>query len=88
MAAWVWILIAIGVVVVLAALVLGVVRGRTKKLEERREKTRALRQEADTRERAAHEHEQHAREARKVAAEVGARADELDPDRETPEEAE
>jgi hypothetical protein len=54
-----------------------------------------LRQEADTRTRQAEERESlareqelQARESRRVAAEVGARADMLDPDREAPPEDE
>jgi len=86
MAAWVWVLIAIGVLVVLGLAIFGARRGREK--AQRREQAQELRQEADARtrqaeerERVAHEQQQQAREARKVAAEVGARADRLDPDR-------
>jgi FtsZ-interacting cell division protein ZipA len=91
MAAWIWILIAIGVVVVLALVVVGALRGREK--TQRREKAQELRQQADThrqqaeeRERVAQEQVQQARESRRVAAEVGARADRIDPDREQPED--
>lgn len=91
MAAWVWILIAIGVLVVLGLVVFGARRNRER--AQRREQAQQLRQEADTRtqqamerERVAEEQVRQAREARKVAAEVGARADHIDPDRETPEE--
>jgi cytoskeletal protein RodZ len=87
MAAWIWILIAIGVLIVLGLLVFAAMRGREN--AKRREQVQELRQEADThtrqaeeRERVAHEQQQRARESRKVAAEVGARADALDPDRE------
>ncbi|HEU5215901.1 MAG TPA: hypothetical protein VFU30_10210 [Gaiellaceae bacterium] len=87
MAAWVWILIAIGVLVVFGLALFGAKRGREK--TQRREQAQELRQEADARtrqaeerERVAQEQQQQAREARKVAAEVGARADQLDPDRE------
>jgi FtsZ-interacting cell division protein ZipA len=91
MAAWIWILIAIGALVVLGIVVFGVRQSREK--AQRREKAQELRQEADTRtqqaverERVAQEQVQQAKEARKVAAEVGARADQIDPDRETPDE--
>ena len=91
MAAWVWVLIAIGVLVVLGFVAFGMRRGREK--AQRREQAQELRQEADTRTQQAEERErvaqkqvQQAKEARKVAAEVGARADHIDPDQETPDE--
>ena len=91
MATWVWIVIAIGALIVLGLVVFGVRRGPDK--AERREQARQLRQEADTRtqqaeerERVAEEQVKQARESRRVAAEVGARADDIDPDRETPDE--
>jgi flagellar biosynthesis/type III secretory pathway M-ring protein FliF/YscJ len=91
MAAWVWIVIAIGVLIVLGALAFAMRSNRKK--TQRREQAQELRQEADTRtqqaeerERVAQEQVQQAKEARKVAAEVGARADHVDPDVETPEE--
>jgi flagellar biosynthesis/type III secretory pathway M-ring protein FliF/YscJ len=93
MAAWIWIVIAVGGVVVLAAIVFGARRTRQRQLEERREHAQELRQQAEThtrraeeREHIAQEHAQQAQESRKVAAEVGARADRVDPDRETPED--
>jgi len=89
MAAWIWILIAIGALVVLGLIVFGALRGREK--TQRREHAQELRQEADSRTRQAEERERvaeeqvkQAREARRVAAQVGARADEIDPDREEP----
>jgi len=91
MAAWVWILIAIGVLVVLGIVVFGAKSNREK--TQRREQAQELRQEADTRtqqaeerERVAEEQVRQAKEARKVAAEVGARADHIDPDSDTPEQ--
>jgi uncharacterized protein HemX len=88
MAAWIWILIAIGVVLALGALVFGVRSNRER--TQRREQAQELRQEADRRTRQAEERErvaqeqvQQAKEARKVAAQVGARADHIDPDTET-----
>ena len=91
MGAWMWILIAIGLVVLLGLIVVGAWRGREKR--QRREHAQELRQEADTRTRQAEERERvaeeqvkQAREARRVAAQVGARADEIDPDREQPDE--
>jgi flagellar biosynthesis/type III secretory pathway M-ring protein FliF/YscJ len=93
MATWVWIVIAVGVVLLLGLLGVAALRSRTRRLEERREQAQELRREAETRtqqaeerEQIARRHEEEAREARKVAAEVGARADRLDPDRETPDE--
>ena len=78
MAAWIWILIAIGALVVLGLVVFGARRNREK--TQRREQAQELRQKADThtqqaeeRERVAQEQVQQAKEARKVAAEVGAR---------------
>ena len=91
MAAWIWILIAIGALVVLALVIFGVRNNREK--AERREQAQELRQQADThaqqaleRERVAEEQVKQAKESRRVAAEVGARADHIDPDSETPEE--
>jgi FtsZ-interacting cell division protein ZipA len=91
MAAWIWILIAIGVLVVLGLVIFGARSNREK--TQRREQAQELREKADThaqqaeeRERVAQEQVQQAKEARKVAAEVGARADHIDPDTETPEE--
>jgi uncharacterized protein HemX len=88
MATWVWILIAIGIVLVVAAAFVGVTRGRERRIAQRREKAQELRQEADARtaraterERIVEEQAQQAREERREAAEVGARADKLDPDR-------
>ena len=91
MAAWIWILIAIGALVVLALVIFGVRNNREK--AERREQAQELRQQADThaqqaleRERVAEEQVKQAKESRRVAAEVGARADHIDPDSETLEE--
>jgi FtsZ-interacting cell division protein ZipA len=91
MAAWIWILIAIGALVVLALVIFGVRNNREK--AQRREQAQELRQQADThtqqaleRERVAQEQVEQAKESRKVAAEVGARADQIDPDAETPEQ--
>jgi FtsZ-interacting cell division protein ZipA len=88
MAAWIWILIVIGALVALGVIVFGVRSNREK--TQRREQAQELRQEADARarqaderERVAQEQVQQAKEARKVAAEVGARADHIDPDTET-----
>jgi flagellar biosynthesis/type III secretory pathway M-ring protein FliF/YscJ len=83
-ATWIWIVIAIGALLVLGVLVFGSLRAREKRLTERREQAQELRQEADRRARVAEGHELEAREARREAAQVGARADRLDPDRETP----
>jgi flagellar biosynthesis/type III secretory pathway M-ring protein FliF/YscJ len=90
-AAWIWILIAIGALVVLAVVAFAVRNNREK--AQRREEAQELRQQADThaqqaleRERVAEEQVKQAKESRRVAAEVGARADHIDPDTETPEE--
>ena len=68
-------------------------RGATASRRSGAKQAQELRQEADThtrqaeeRERVAQEQVQQAKEARKVAAEVGARADHIDPDSETPDE--
>jgi flagellar biosynthesis/type III secretory pathway M-ring protein FliF/YscJ len=79
MAAWIWILIAIGVLAVLGLVVFGALRGREK--ARRREQAQELRQEAEKRKARAVEQEQQARESHRVAAQVGARADQIDPDR-------
>ena len=84
MATWIWIVIGIAVVVVIALAVRGGMQRRRKEGLERHAEARELWQEADSQEKLAREHEDHAREARKVAAEVGARADRIDPDTETP----
>ena len=91
MAAWIWILIAIGALVVLGLVIFGARRNREK--AQQREQAQELRQEADTqtrqaeeRERVAQEQVEQAKEARRVAAEVGARADRVDPDSETPDD--
>jgi flagellar biosynthesis/type III secretory pathway M-ring protein FliF/YscJ len=88
MATWIWIVIAVGAVVLLLALVFGAKRGRERRIVHRREKAHELREEAeersrraDERERIAKEHAQQARDEREQAAEVGARADKIDPDR-------
>jgi flagellar biosynthesis/type III secretory pathway M-ring protein FliF/YscJ len=88
MAAWIWALIAIAVLVVLGLIIFGARRNREK--TQRREQAQELRQEAETRtqqaeerERVAEEQLRQAKEARKVAAEVGAHADHVDPDVET-----
>jgi flagellar biosynthesis/type III secretory pathway M-ring protein FliF/YscJ len=88
MATWIWIVIAVGAVILLLALVFGARRGRERRIVQKREKAGELRQEAqervqraEERERIAEEHAQQARDEREQAAEVGARADKLDPDR-------
>ncbi len=88
MATWIWIVIAIGAVIVLAAILFGVIRGRERRVVQKREKAQELRQEAEAhtrkaeeRESVAEEHTQQAREERKQAAEVATQADKLDPDR-------
>jgi hypothetical protein len=77
--------------VVLALVIFGARNNREK--TQRREQAQELRQEADSRtqqaierERVAQEQLKEAKEARRVAADVGARADHIDPDADTPEE--
>ena len=93
MATWIWIVIAIGVVVVLALVVFGAWSGRQKQLEQKREEAQGLRQQAEThnrqavyRVRIARYHQLGAPVACQTAAVVGARADRIDPDSETPDE--
>ena len=88
MATWVWILIAVGALVVLAALLLGSRRAREKRVVQKREQADELRQEAEVRTRRAEEREavaeeqaEQARAERKQAAEVAERAARVDPDR-------
>ncbi len=78
MAAWIWIVIAIAVVIALGVIVFGAMRSSRDK-RQRREQAQELRREADTRaqqaeerERVAQEQVREARESRRVAAEVGA----------------
>jgi FtsZ-interacting cell division protein ZipA len=91
MAAWIWIVIAIGALVAVALLVFGVLRSRER--QQRREQAQELRQEAETRnqqaeerERIAQQHAREARESRKAAEEASAYADDLDPDGATRED--
>lgn len=88
MATWIWILIAVGAVILIAVLLFGGRRAKEKRVVQRREQARELQQEAEVRTRRAEEREavaqeqaDHAREERKRAAEVSERAVRVDPDR-------
>jgi hypothetical protein len=88
MATWIWIVIGVAAVVVLLAVLFGARRARERRVVQRREKAHELREEAEDRnrraeerERIAEEHAEQARRERQQAAEVGAHADKLDPDR-------
>jgi hypothetical protein len=87
---WVWILIAVGAVVVLGVLLVGGRRARERRLESKRSEAAELRADASTRAARAEEREalaeeqaERARRERVEADEVARRADEIDPDRET-----
>jgi ABC-type lipoprotein release transport system permease subunit len=88
MATWIWIVIGVAAVIVLLAVLFGARRAQERRVVQRRGKAQELRQEAEDRsrraeerERIAEEHAEQARQERKEAAEVGARADKIDPDR-------
>lgn len=85
---WVWILIAIGALVLLAVLLLGGRRAKEKRTVQKREEAHELRREAEVRTQRAEEREavaqeqaDEARAERKQAAEVAERAGRVDPDR-------
>ena len=88
MATWVWIVIAVAAVVVLAAFVLGGRKAKQKRIVQQREKAQDLRQEAAQRHRSAKERENLAQElaerAKSERAEgdkAAAHAARVDPDR-------
>jgi FtsZ-interacting cell division protein ZipA len=88
MATWIWILIAVGALVLIAVLLLGGRRAKEKRVVQKRGQARELRQEAESHARRAEEREAVAREQaeqaraeRKQAAKVGERAAHVDPDR-------
>jgi FtsZ-interacting cell division protein ZipA len=88
MATWIWILIVIGALVLIAVLLFGGRRAKEKRVVKKREQARELRQEADVRTRRAEKREavaqeqaEQARQERKEAAEVSERAARVDPDR-------
>jgi F0F1-type ATP synthase membrane subunit b/b' len=88
MATWIWIVIGIAAVLVIGVAVLGVSRGREKRIARNRRRASELRQEAaertrraEERGRIANEQAQRAHAEREEAAKVGAQADRLDPDR-------
>jgi FtsZ-interacting cell division protein ZipA len=87
MDAWVWIVIAVGAVVLLALLLVGLRRSRERRLQAKRDEARGLRQEAEARARLAEERSavadelaQRADSARQEAQVASRRADEIDPD--------
>jgi ABC-type protease/lipase transport system fused ATPase/permease subunit len=88
MATWIWIVIAIGAIVLSAVLALGGRKASERRVVKRRQEAQELRQEAEVRTRRAEEREALAQEQadraeaeRKEAAEVEARAARVDPDR-------
>jgi len=87
MATWIWIAIAVGALILVALLALGGRKASERRVVKKREEARDLRQEAEVRTRRAEEREALAQEQadraeveRREAAEVGARAAEIDPD--------
>jgi hypothetical protein len=82
MATWIWILIGIAVVVVIALAVRGGKQRRQNEVDEQGVQARQLWEEADSREKLTRDA---ARDARRTSAGVGARAERIDPDSETPE---
>ena len=87
MPTWAIVLIAVGAVVVVAAIVLGARRARNERLDRQREEASELRLEADRRYAtakeagmAAEEQAQQAHRDRSAAAMAARRADEVDPD--------
>ena len=87
---WLIIVIVVAAALVVALLLWGVVRGRERKLEQRREEAGAHREQSELRARQAEEREVAAREEldraereRAVARGHAKRADELDPDVDT-----
>jgi Tfp pilus assembly protein PilN len=88
MATWIWILIGLGIVVLLAVLAFGGRRTQQRRLGQRRAEAEKLRREAtihdrraDEREAVAREHAEQAQLERKQAAAVSQRAAHVDPDR-------
>jgi FtsZ-interacting cell division protein ZipA len=88
MASWIWILVAIGALILFAVLLLGGRRARERRIVQKREKAQELRREAEVRTRRAEEREtvaqeqaDQARAERKHAAEAAERAARVDPDR-------
>ena len=90
MPTWAVVLIVVGVIIVIAAILVGVKRARDERVERQRAEANELRQEAEQRYAAASETgaaaEEQAQEAhreRTAAAAAARRADEVDPDVET-----
>jgi hypothetical protein len=88
MATWIWIVIAVGAVIVLAALVFGARKAKDRRVVQQREKAQELRQEAEQRHRKAKERESLAQELterakaeRKEGDKAAAHAARVDPDR-------
>jgi flagellar biosynthesis/type III secretory pathway M-ring protein FliF/YscJ len=84
---WVWIVIAVGAVIVVGLLLLGAVRARERRLEAKRGEAWELRQQAEAKaQRAEHrasvadELAEGARAERREAEVAARRADEVDPD--------
>ena len=88
MATWIWIVIAIAAVVLLAVFVLGGRKAKNRRVVQQREKAKELRQEAQQRHRTAKERENLAQELaerakaeRKEGDKAAAQAARVDPDR-------
>lgn len=89
MATWIWIVIAIAAVIVLAVVVFGGRQAKQRRVVKQREEAQTLRQEAQQRHRNAKERENLSKELaeraaseRKAGDEAAAHAARVDPDRE------
>ena len=84
---WLWVVLAIAAIVVVAVVLLGATKGRQRRVEKKREEAAELRQEAQERvsgagrrEAVAQQEAERARREREAAEEAARRADEIDPD--------
>jgi Flp pilus assembly protein TadB len=88
MATWIWIVIAVAAVIVLAVAVFGGRRAKQRRVVQQREKAQTLREEAQQRHRSAKEREnlaqelaERAKSERRAGDEAAAHAARVDPDR-------
>jgi Flp pilus assembly protein TadB len=88
MATWIWIVIAVAAVIVLAVAVFGGRRAKQRRVVKQREQAQTLREEAQQRHRTAKEREnlaqelaERAKSERKAGDEAAAHAARVDPDR-------